>query len=92
MSVIARRELQDAPKFLEFYNSLFTEAIKARKVDIAELLVIDSYELLLNYKVDDEMVKQLLKELGNANESRFQILNLLFQAEITIESMGSAGD
>ena len=92
VSVIARRELQDAPKFLEFYNSLFTEAIKARKVDIAELLVIDSYELLLNYKVDDEMVKQLLKELGNANESRFQILNLLFQAEVTIESMGSAGD
>ena len=40
------------------------------------------------------MVKQLLKEHSNGagQESRFEILNLLFQAEVTIESMGRGGD
>ena len=72
LEMISRRELQDAQRFLEFYNAIFIEAIKARKVEIVRLLVIDSYELLLNYKVDSEIVKQLL------NENRFKLLNLLF--------------
>ena len=56
--------------------------MKERREDVARLLVTDSYELLLNYKVDDETVKVLLME------SHYNILNLLFQAEVTIESRG----